>query len=281
MIEKIKKWYFGLASRIEKGNHPKSILVDECNEHTCLNCGTVFKGNYCPGCGQKGDTGRLSLRHALDNLLGVLASADKGLGHTIHELMLRPGNMMRDYVRGHRTEYVRPIQLLFLLASIYLVVHYILFQHADKPEIIIEDLDGNPSSFTQSIGFLQTTLEAIFSNRAFVSLTSAGLLWIPMWLAFRPTKNGRETTLVEFFFVIVYVSCLQMIFCILQLPFDFIKGQEEGTGIGISYFFMAWSFRQYFQISWRSSILRCLLGSIYLGIPFFIFFLYMAVICKT
>lgn len=127
MIEKIKKWYFGLASRIEKGNHPKSILVDECNEHTCLNCGTVFKGNYCPGCGQKGDTGRLSLRHALDNLLGVLASADKGLGHTIHELMLRPGNMMRDYVRGHRTEYVRPIQLLFLLASIYLGIPFFIF----------------------------------------------------------------------------------------------------------------------------------------------------------
>lgn len=277
MIEKIKKWYFGLGPRIENGNHPKSVQVDECQEYTCLNCGTVFRGNYCPGCGQKGDTGRLSLRHALDNLLGVLASADKGLGHTLHELVMRPGYMMRDYVRGHRMEYIRPIQLLFLLASIYLVVHYVLFQHADKAEITLTDPDGTPLILPDIAGIIQSVLETILGNRAFVSLTSVALLWIPMWLAFRPTEVGRQTTLVEFFFVMVYVSCLQMVFGILQLPFDLIRGQEEGVGIGISYFFMVWSFHQYFSISWRSSLLRCLLGSIYLGIPFFVFFLYMII----
>ena len=101
-----------------------------------------------------------------------------------------------------------------------------------------------------------------------------------MWLAFRPTRIGRETTLVEFFFVMVYVSCLQMVFGVLQLPFDYIQGQEGGIGIGISFFFMVWSFRQYFLVSWRNSLLRCLLGSFYLGIPFFLFYLYQVIAAK-
>lgn len=264
----------GLGMRIEGGHHPGALQVADCDEHTCLNCGTTFRGNYCPGCGQRSDTGRLTVRHALDNLLEVLASADKGLGHTLHELLMRPGYMMRDYVRGHRVEYVRPIQLLFLLATIYLVVHYALFRHVEQSNIVLSDVNGNPMHLTGFIGSLQSMLENILGNRAFVSLVSAGLLWVPMWLAFRPTPVGRQTTLVEFFFVMVYVSCLQMVFCILQLPFDLIKGQEEGIGIGISFFFMVWSFRQYFLVSWRISMLRCLLGSLYLGFPFFLFFLY-------
>lgn len=281
MIEAIKKWYKGLGARIEGGHHPRPLDVTDCHEHTCLNCGTTFTGNYCPGCGQKADTGRLTFRHALDNLLGVLASADKGLGHTLHELLMRPGYMMRDYVLGHRVEYVRPIQLLFLLASIYLVVHYVLFLHGDQGSVVVlSDLEGNPMHLTGFFGFLQRTLESILSNRAFVSLASAALFWIPMWLAFRPTPIGRQTTLVEFFFVMVYVSCLQMVFCILQLPFDLVKGQEDSMGVGISFFFMVWSFRQYFLVSWRSSLLHCLLGTFYLGIPFFLFYLYQVLASK-
>lgn len=281
MIEIIKKWYMGLGPRIEGGHHPQAIRVEDSPEHTCLNCGTTFQGNYCPGCGQKADTGRLTVRHALDNMLGVLASAEKGLGHTLHELLMRPGHMMRDYVRGHRVEYVRPIQLLFLLATIYLIVHYALFRYDEQTHIVIlNDLEGNPIHLTGFLGFLQNTLESIFSNRAFVSLASAGLLWIPMWLAFRPTEIGKETTLVEFFFVMVYVSCLQLVFGVLQLPFDYIQGQEGGIGIGISFFFMVWSFRQYFLVSWRHSLLRCLLGSFYLGIPLFLFYLYQIVATK-
>lgn len=271
----------GLGPRIESGHHPKAVQVSDCQECTCLNCGTVFQGNYCPGCGQKADTGRLTVRHALENLLGVLASADKGLLHTLHELLLRPGYMMRDYVRGHRVEYVRPIQLLFLLATIYLIVHYALFRYDEQTHIVIlNDLEGNPIHLAGFLGFLQSTLEGILSNRAFVSLASAGLLWIPMWLAFRPTEIGKETTLVEFFFVMVYVSCLQLVFGVLQLPFDYIQGQEGGIGIGISFFFMVWSFRQYFLVSWRHSLLRCLLGSFYLGIPLFLFCLYQIVATK-
>ena len=272
MIEPIRKWYKELGVRIEGGHHPQALNVAECQEHTCLNCGTSFRGNYCPGCGQKADTGRLTLRHALNNLLGVLASADKGLGHTLHELLMRPGHMTRDYIQGHRVEYVRPIQLLFLLASIYLAVHYVFFLHTEQNTVFVTNiLEGTNIRLS---GFLQGLLESILSNRAFVSLVSAGLLWIPMWLAFRPTRIGRQTTLVEFFFVMVYVSCLQMVFSILQLPFDLIRGQEEGMGVGISFFFMVWSFRQYFLVSWRESVIRCLLGAFYLGIPFFLIYLY-------
>ena len=267
MRERIMNWYRTLGTRIDSGTHPRPIVVEEGEEHVCLNCGTHFRGDFCPGCGQRGNVGRLTVRSAIDNLLGVLASADKGLGHTIYELLLRPGHMMRDYVRGHRTEYTRPIQLLFLLSTVYLVVHYVFFQHAEQVDFSITDQEGRPIELQGTLGVMYGFLQEMLANRAFMSLGSVALMVLPMWLAFRQTPKGKETSLVEFFFVMVYVSCQQMVFNILQLPFDLIKGQEQSASVGLSFFFMVWSFHQYYEVTWRTSLWRCLQGTFILAVP--------------
>ena len=98
-----------------QGKHTPALHVEESEAHVCLNCGTEFRGHFCPGCGQKADTQRLTLRHVMDNLVSLFTNADGRLWHTLRDLFGRPGFMMRDYMRGHRAEYIPPIQLLFFL----------------------------------------------------------------------------------------------------------------------------------------------------------------------
>lgn len=265
--DRIVNWYRKLGLRIDSGTHPNSIVVEESEEHVCLNCGTHFRGNFCPGCGQRANVGRLTVRSAIDNLLEVMASADKGLFHTIYELLLRPGHMMRDYVRGHRTEYTRPIQLLFLLSTIYLVVHYVFFQHAEEVNVYISDIEGQPIEFQGTLGVIYDLAQGMLANRAFMALGTVVLMVLPMWLAFRNTPKGKETSLVEFFFVMVYVSCQQMVFNILQLPFDLIMGQEQSASVGLSFIFMVWAFHQYYEVSWKMSFWKCLQGTVIMAIP--------------
>jgi len=252
-----------LKLRVAQGSHPQPFVVKEGEEHTCLNCGTTFRGKYCPGCGQRGDTGRLTLKSGVENVLGVLMSAESGLGHTLCDLVLRPGYMMRDYVMGHRKEYVRPIQLLFLLASVNVVLHLLFFQHFESDSSnLLTDKTGNPLHMEGILGVLVDWVNQLYHNDAAVSLAVIALLVIPMWLAFRPTEKVRKTSLVEFFYVMVYVSCLMMIFDILAVPLDFLRGETNSTGMGISLLIILWAVHQYFGLGWRKGLLRFFWGCI-------------------
>ncbi len=95
-----------------------AINLDEAEEHTCLNCGTTFRGDYCPHCRQKASTKRLSTSDSVKNIVSKFVTLDSGLLHTIINLIYRPGYMVRDYLKGHRVEYVEPMMLLFLLLAI-------------------------------------------------------------------------------------------------------------------------------------------------------------------
>lgn len=267
MWERFKKWYFAWGPRIRYGTHPEAIEVEKCEEHTCLNCGTEFRGEFCPGCGQRGNVGRLTFLGAIDNLLGVFASMDKGLVHTCTDLFYRPGFMMRDYVKGHRVEYIRPIQLLFLLSTVYLFIHYVLYQHAEADAFVLTDSEGNPLVLPGLAGVCVSLVNAMLSNRAVLALISVAIFLLPMWLAFRKTEIGRDTSLTEFFFVMVYVACQQMLFNILNLPLDYLMGAEGSNGVGMSLLLMIWSFHQYFDVSWKSCALHCVIGSFLLSIP--------------
>lgn len=88
---------------------------------TCLNCGTVYTGNYCNRCGQNRNTSRYRLSNALRNIASGFLNIDNGFGRTLLELLYRPGYMIRDFISGKRTEYFRPFQTLFILAALYIM----------------------------------------------------------------------------------------------------------------------------------------------------------------
>jgi len=111
MLDKLNK-------SILEGNHMSAMNLDEAEEHTCLNCGTTFRGNYCPHCRQKASTKRLTTSDSVKNVVSKFVTLDSGLLHTIINLIYRPGYMVRDYLKGHRVEYVEPLMLLFLLLAI-------------------------------------------------------------------------------------------------------------------------------------------------------------------
>ncbi|MDE6349325.1 MAG: DUF3667 domain-containing protein [Bacteroides sp.] len=75
---------------------------------TCLNCNTTYEGNYCHRCGQSRDTHRYRLSNALKNIAG-------GFGHTLIDLLYRPGYLIHDFIGGKRAQYFRPFQTLFIL----------------------------------------------------------------------------------------------------------------------------------------------------------------------
>ena len=100
--------------------HQVAPLSEE--QHECATCGTHYGGNYCPRCGQSAKIGRYSFKNALLLFLDVWALGNRGMFRSIRDLILRPGYMIRDYLRGMQMAYFPPFKMFFLLLALWLVV---------------------------------------------------------------------------------------------------------------------------------------------------------------
>lgn len=84
--------------------------------------GTRYVGNYCPRCGQSAKIGRYSFKKALLLFLDVWGVGNRGMFRSIRDLLLRPGYMIRDYLRGMQMAYFQPFKLFFLLIALLILV---------------------------------------------------------------------------------------------------------------------------------------------------------------
>lgn len=85
----------------------------------CKNCNHPLEGNFCSNCGQSSQTERINMRYLVHDFLHGVLHVDKGLFYTIKELLIRPGQMLRSYIKGKRVQHFRPLGFLFLMATIY------------------------------------------------------------------------------------------------------------------------------------------------------------------
>ena len=100
--------------------HQVAPLSEE--QHECATCGTHYEGNYCPRCGQSAKIGRYSFKKAILLFLDVWGLGNRGMFRSIRDLILRPGYMIRDYLRGMQMAYFPPFKMFFLLLALWLVV---------------------------------------------------------------------------------------------------------------------------------------------------------------
>lgn len=84
----------------------------------CLNCGAEYSGKFCPTCGQKQATHRITFPGILHEIPHSVFHLDKGLFYTFVQLLYRPGKAITDYVGGKRVNYSGPIGYLILLCAI-------------------------------------------------------------------------------------------------------------------------------------------------------------------
>ena len=102
--------------------HELAPLSEE--SRTCSSCGTVYQGNFCPRCGQSARVGRFSFKKAALLFLDVWGMGNRSMFRSLRDLMLRPGFMIRDYLRGMQSAYFPPFKMFFLLAAFSLVVEH-------------------------------------------------------------------------------------------------------------------------------------------------------------
>ena len=245
--------------------HPVAPLKDE--THICAACETEYQGNFCPRCGQSAQiTSKMSLKKTMLLLIDVWGLGNRGMYQTLKSLMLRPGYMICDYLRGRRSAYFPPFKLLFLLVALSLLVGHGF-------NILMEDYVGPVNEFTMpednTEGFMlwtqwvngiiqfQTNYPGIFQ------LVYMGLAGIFFYIFFKKSNIIGKIEIHEFYIALAYMVCMYQLF---QIIFQFFGcfGLSEWMSIFFVFLYLI-PFKQMSGYSWGKTIGRCTLGA-FLGI---------------
>ena len=218
----------------------------------CLNCGTEFKGNFCPECGQRADTGRFTVRFLFENLLKGILSNDGGVWITLKSLFTKPGQMMVDIINGKRKSYFSPFPMLFLTLSLYVIIFtftgsekykfddlYPDEQQIDSPKTETPDAsdESDKHSYTVELNLdyedenIDNTIKwclRFYNN----NYTTVFILTIPFYiLAARVCygkKNRKRYNRGEYCIPIIYSLILVVLYqCLTSIAFYFSQSVSE------------------------------------------------------
>lgn len=205
--------------------------MDETQVTKCLNCGTEFKGKFCPECGQRADTKRFTIKFIFKNLLQAILSNDGGVWITLKTLFTHPGQMMVDILNGKRKSYFSPFPMLFLTLSLYVIIFTftgskeIDFDHIWDDEIVTvenaEEVTHEQMVADKTKTFIINALK-LYGNH----YTAAFILTIPVYiLAARVSygrKNRKKYNWGEYCIPIVYSLILLVLYrCLMSIVYYF------------------------------------------------------------
>ena len=221
----------------EKQPHQVAPLSPE--QHKCATCGTNYEGNYCPRCGQSAKITRYSFKNAFLLYLDVWGLGNRGMFRSIRDLILRPGYMIRDYLRGMQMAYFPPFKMFFLLIALSLLVNTGLniqginrekAQEKETKELLeswfkTEEKQADKTSAAKGSEKLskerdeaEQTLDDMFDKHGSVlELFSLLLFSCPLWLLFRHSPAIPDLRLSECFVAMVYISNMLLIYNIIPL----------------------------------------------------------------
>tara|TARA_B100001245_G_scaffold236683_1_gene229875 strand:+ start:4710 stop:5696 length:987 start_codon:yes stop_codon:yes gene_type:complete len=142
---------------------------------SCANCQQELHGeNFCPNCGQKNDSRRLTTSHFIQESLSNSLAFDGRFFRTLYNLVRYPGKVPIDFVEGKRTRYMNPVRIYFL-ASIMLLF---FIQFSDREggivevknnrDSLIEETTAPDTALTQSPASLHDSIveDSIIQNTA-------------------------------------------------------------------------------------------------------------------
>ena len=87
----------------------------------CINCQTEYMGTYCYNCGQK-QVSRLTFKRLFGEIQTFAIGFDSRFIRTVKDLMIRPGFVVKEYIRGNRVRYMSPVGYYILIITASLLM---------------------------------------------------------------------------------------------------------------------------------------------------------------
>jgi hypothetical protein len=269
---------------------PREVVPMSQEEHECLNCHEHFTGNFCPRCGQPATTARFSWKVAAASFVDAYGLGERGMFRSMGNLLIRPGYLILDYLRGMRASYFSPFKMYFLLFAVSLLVTHGLniqrenFSFSDDFESAVQEMkaeenaeataaeevgaSGNGESGVSSSDRIREILYGVFEKAAYFAknypainillllMLMSGLLY----LFFRHSPNIPDLRYPEFFVALLYTTNMYTIYTIV---FDFFCLSKLSS---LSIFLTIIPFKQFSGFSWWRTVLKFAVASVVMSV---------------
>ena len=101
--------------------------VDERKEKDCLNCGAEVHGRYCHICGQENIVPHETFWHMVKHFFYDITHFDSKFFDSLKFLVLRPGFLSIEYMKGRRNTFLNPIKMYVFTSAVFFLVFFSLF----------------------------------------------------------------------------------------------------------------------------------------------------------
>ncbi|MDD2436755.1 MAG: DUF3667 domain-containing protein [Massilibacteroides sp.] len=225
----------------------------------CKNCHSEVNTPYCPYCGQRSSTSQLTYKSLAQSLMMSFGTIDRGIIRTLIDLFVHPGRMSVEYVSGKRVTFFAPFQLLFIMATLYMIIYFWSGGNSDftTPELLQDIISPALNLFlTKSVRFFQ-------NNR--------GIMWafcIPFQaFAFRILyKEVRyRFTWVETCFIAAYFFSQIIIVELAVVVYNqlFPAYLIKDSTLTLTYLLLlSYDMKQLTGGTWKKNIYKCILSQI-------------------
>jgi hypothetical protein len=104
----------------------EAVLHTEADIHpaasACPNCEAAVSGHFCHQCGQETVLHPPSTREFLHEFIGHYVALEGKLLQTMKLLLLKPGQLSLEYMRGRRVRYIEPLRVYLTFSLIFFAV---------------------------------------------------------------------------------------------------------------------------------------------------------------
>ena len=179
----------------------------------CSNCGASFTTTYCPDCGQKSGTGRLTMHNITHELWHGFTHTDKGIIKLWIDLLLRPATAYNNYFNGKRKSYFSPVVFFLVSFGLYIYLDQQVFNYEDY---VIQKTTGQ--MMNNEIGRYQQ------EHLKYIALSLLPLQALVSYLFFNKRYNFAEC-IAFWLFCVAFMNTI----LVLSTPFRllFIRNKSD------------------------------------------------------
>lgn len=226
----------------------------------CKNCNSPVNENFCPRCGQAVQVKRID-KHYISHEVLHLLHFEKGFFYSVKELITRPGDSIREFIKDNRTKHMKPVAFLILTSLLFTLVSH--FFHVDEINTEKEKLLIEKSNIGGILHWVQT-------HYGYANIIMGAFIAIGVQLFFRKYKyNFFEITVL-----LCFIMGQGMLLVTIETFFAKVIGEQayKTVLVIISFAYPTWAIGQFFG---KKNILNYIkaLFAYFLGFLFFYIFI--------
>ncbi len=231
----------------------------------CKTCNSEVNGNFCSNCGSPKELKRIDGKYILNEISSVI-NFDKGIFYTIKELLIRPGNAVKEFILEDRKRLIKPILFLIVCSLVYTIAQQLLKFEDGYINMDFGDLNDKP------IGKM---LNWVIKDYGYANILMA--VFTTMWIKIFFGKYRYN--FYEIFILLCFTMGISMlIFTLFGIIEGIINYPILQYGANIAIIYSAWAIGQFFNGKNKWNYLKSLL-SYFLGmLTFLIVFIIIGVI---